>query len=1461
MFQTESQPSRLHTVFWLLILTVAFSILGFFLTLPLGWKDQTILGCLIIASALLAKRFFSSRLTTLFLSLAACFCTARYAWYRYSETWWSFKTLGSQIQTLDGIFVLLLLLAETYSFVILFLGCFQTSRPLKRPPVRLPDNPDAWPVVDVFVPTYNEPLEVVAPTVLAALTMDYPKDKLRVYILDDGRRANFAGFAKECGATYITRFDNAHAKAGNINAALKKTSGEFVAIFDCDHVPTRSFLQMTLGALVTDKKVAMVQTPHHFYSPDPIERNLGIFRKVPNESALFYGVIQDGNDLWDATFFCGSCAVIRRTALEEIGGIAVETVTEDAHTAVRMHSSGWSTCYLNVPQAGGLATARLADHVGQRIRWARGMVQILRLDNPLFKRGFKLPQRLCYLNAMLHYLFAGPRLIFLLSPLAYLILGRSNVFGYLPGILAYGLPHIFLSTIVNSRVQGSHRHSFWNEVYEVLLAPYIFLPTMLALINPKWGKFNVTAKDSVVKGTHFDWNIAKPFVVLMLLNLVGLGMGLHRVWNEGDAQGVLTANLVWAFFNVIMLGGAMAVANESKQVRATVRVPAKLPVQVMLPGGEKVSGQTDNISLGGVVARLVRSEVLDKGDTAHISISTGSEEYAFPVVAAATSGSLIRFRFAPMNVDQQAKLTRIALGRADNWLSWNDGYEADRPLLNLGRITLISFYGIGAALMSLIPRPKSRKTAVAREAEQIGLPLIALLALLSFAGAAKAQPVTPSIPVTDSVVMQSAPAFHDVRDIGSLGHKHGNVLRGTSSQFALHFGVPMTRMVTGGAFSLRYRVSPRMADGSVIKVSLNGAPAGEIALQTKDSRSGLIQSDIALSPELFVADNSLLFELEGRCKSNCADASRDLWVEVDAASEIRTEGTLLPMPNRLSFLPAPFLAAGTQRLVELPFVLDEQSDSLTKQAAGIVASWFGVKADNQPIRFSVSEGQFPQGNVVLLATRNSSLAAALGIDAGSASVSVRNNPADPYGKVLAIVAENGHRLIEAARAFALERYTRDGDSSELSPANLPQPRQPYDAPRWLKTDREVRLAEDVPESQLQLKGSGSVNLYFRLPPDLYYGNRDTVPFHLRYRSTPLTAGSKAFARLSLNGQPVATRPIPTDTPADIHEEIVYLPVAALFPRNTLTIEFSFESVTRRDETHGVPEAAILKTSELMVKGLPHFAAMPRLDMFANTGFPYTRLADLSETLVILPSKATADQISLYLTMVGFMGAQTGYPALRLEVTQDSDRTGPTNKDLLVIGGLDNQPLLQRWASNMLVQPSGKQFAISQPFTLDALLSRIPGTEGMEQRRNLEMILQNDSAIDSLVQGFESPSFAGRSVIAFVSVPGVSFNSMLEDWASAANASRFYGTVSLFSGGKFHSFTFMPDRYQIGNLEPWPAMQYWARRYYWLSPILIFACMWLVTIFCHDWLERRAARRLQIDPELVGDPIRSYRFNS
>lgn len=414
---------------------------------PFGLMTQFIFVVLLWCLAMLVRRV-PGRFPTMMLIVLSLTVSCRYLWWRYTSTLnWD--------DPLSLVFGLLLIAAETYAWVVLVLGYFQTLWPLNRQPVSMPTTLDQWPSVDLLVPTYNEPLSVVKPTIYAAMGIDWPKDRLNIFLLDDGSREEFREFAASVGVNYVVRPTHEHAKAGNINHALKtRCRSEFVSIFDCDHVPTRAFLQMTIGWFIKDPKLAMLQTPHHFFSPDPFERNLGRFRRTPNEGSLFYGLVQDGNDTWDATFFCGSCAVLRRSALDEIGGIAVETVTEDAHTSLRLHRRGYASAYIRIPQAAGLATESLSAHIGQRIRWARGMVQIFRLDNPLFGKGLKWVQRLCYANAMLHFLSGIPRLIFLLAPLAFLLCHAYIIYAPALAIAIYVLPHMLHTSLTNSRIQG-----------------------------------------------------------------------------------------------------------------------------------------------------------------------------------------------------------------------------------------------------------------------------------------------------------------------------------------------------------------------------------------------------------------------------------------------------------------------------------------------------------------------------------------------------------------------------------------------------------------------------------------------------------------------------------------------------------------------------------------------------------------------------------------------------------------------------------------------------------------------------------------------------------------------------------------------------------------------------------------------------------------------------------------------
>ncbi|MFP5446625.1 MAG: UDP-forming cellulose synthase catalytic subunit, partial [Betaproteobacteria bacterium] len=493
------------------------------------------------------------RLSTLAMIVLSISASSRYIYWRFTDT------IGFT-NWLDAAFGYGLVLAELYAFAVLLIGYFQTAWPLQRRPVPMPQDISTWPSVDVFIPTYNEPLEVVRQTVFSAMSLDWPADRLHVYVLDDGRRPEFREFCEELGVGYLIRDNNHHAKAGNINAALKVTSSEYIAIFDCDHIPTRSFLQVCMGWFFKDTNLVMLQTPHVFFSPDPFERNLDTFHRMPNEGELFYGIVQDGNDLWNASFFCGSCAIIRRKELLEVGGIAVETVTEDAHTALKLSRLGYNTAYLEVPQAAGLATESLSGHVGQRIRWARGMAQIARTDNPLFGKGLKFGQRLCYLNAMLHFFYGLPRLVFLTAPLAYLFFGAHVFQATALMITAYALPHLAHASVTNSRIQGRFRHSFWNEVYESVLAWYIMRPVIVAFINPKLGKFNVTAKGGVIEKAYFDWTIARPYVVLLVINLVGFAVGIWKLFSSaGDETTTLVINMVWTTYNVILLGASVAV--------------------------------------------------------------------------------------------------------------------------------------------------------------------------------------------------------------------------------------------------------------------------------------------------------------------------------------------------------------------------------------------------------------------------------------------------------------------------------------------------------------------------------------------------------------------------------------------------------------------------------------------------------------------------------------------------------------------------------------------------------------------------------------------------------------------------------------------------------------------------------------------------------------------------------------
>jgi len=697
------------------------------LLVPFDAKGQWLFAIVAMVGAYAFKRWRDER-GRFALALLALLISSRYVLWRTTHT----LNFVNPTSALLGVG---LYLAEIYAWIVLVLGIVQNGRPLDRPVVEIRGAPESWPTVDLLIPTYNESLDIVRTTVLAAMDLDYPADRFRVTILDDGKREEFRAFAEEVGCGYLVRDDNLHAKAGNLNAAIPRTDGELVAILDCDHVPTRAFLQLTVGWFQRDPRLALVQTPHHMYSPDPIQRNVARVERMSGEGDMFYGPVQMGNDLWNATFFCGSCAIIRREALAEVGGFRGETVTEDAHTALTLQRAGWNTAYLNARLSAGLATERLVLHIGQRVRWARGMTQILLLDCPLFGRGLTWQQRFCYMAALLHYQFPLPRIVFLTSPLAFLFFDQTVIVATPATIFAYAAPHLFCATMLASRVQGRSRRPFWNEIYETILAFHLLSPSVLTWFRPRKGKFNVTDKGSLLDQTFFDWRLMRPQVVCIALVVVGIALGVRRFWMTGGEQDSLLLNLGWATFNLVILLAAVAAARESRQVRHNIRFEQKTPASAWLATGHCIAAHTTDLSLGGALLELPGETEEAVRSLTHVLFDVGDATVVLPVEVMRAWPGRATVRFDKPDLLSQRYLVRLVMGRADAWQEASQvrAVGVVRSAWDILRIDLSSLRALFAT-----PLARSRHVLFGLGA---GLAMLLLVAL-PFAAQAQAQAQT-----------------------------------------------------------------------------------------------------------------------------------------------------------------------------------------------------------------------------------------------------------------------------------------------------------------------------------------------------------------------------------------------------------------------------------------------------------------------------------------------------------------------------------------------------------------------------------------------------------------------------------------------------------------------------------------------------------------------------------------------
>jgi cellulose synthase (UDP-forming) len=477
------------------------------------------------------------------------------------------------------------------------------------------------PLVDVFICTYNEEAAILERTIVGALAMDYPR--YRVWVLDDGRRPWLQALSEQLGAGYLTRPDNAHAKAGNINNGLKHVAAlpeppDFISILDADFVPAPQFLRRALS-LFREDDVGIVQTPQHFINPDPLQTNLSMTRVWPDEQRYFFDVVMASKDAWDAAFCCGTSSVIRFPVLHGIGGFPTDSVTEDYMVTLKMKAVGFRTVYLNEKLSLGLAPEGLKEYITQRSRWALGFVQIfMGALGPLRRgNGLTLLDRISLIETFLYwsanYSF---RLLGIVVPILYWMLNINAVQANVVDTLSYYLPHFIAQIAIMGWMARGRVMPIMSDVTQLLAATQILQAVAHGIIKPKGHKFKVTAKGGDRSQRFVQWPLLRLFLLYLGLTIAGI------VWAFLLEDGTKLRDssalcLFWSWYNIVVLTIACVVCVEQPRYRSAERLPTR-GMALVYAGTEASAHRILDISLGGM--RLAGAHTGETADNVVIDL-------------------------------------------------------------------------------------------------------------------------------------------------------------------------------------------------------------------------------------------------------------------------------------------------------------------------------------------------------------------------------------------------------------------------------------------------------------------------------------------------------------------------------------------------------------------------------------------------------------------------------------------------------------------------------------------------------------------------------------------------------------------------------------------------------------------------------------------------------------------------
>ncbi|MGR2767487.1 cellulose biosynthesis cyclic di-GMP-binding regulatory protein BcsB [Photobacterium ganghwense] len=735
--------------------------------------------------------------------------------------------------------------------------------------------------------------------------------------------------------------------------------------------------------------------------------------------------------------------------------------------------------------------------------------------------------------------------------------------------------------------------------------------------------------------------------------------------------------------------------------------------------------------------------------------------------------------------------------------------------------------------------------------------LTAALSLACLAGDAAAVEVSQlsSVSNDQSQTPDASLVIKKVMPFNQLGFNRSIAMLGSEANAYIGFGSRLDEVVSKA--NLYFDVTPSPALLSLvshIKVYLNNELMGVTSIE--DGQQGKkLSLSMPLDTRFFSNFNQIRFELIGNTKKECSNPNdSSIWAEISQSSRIEMYVQKTELESDLSLLPAPFFDVRDFSPLNLPIIMGDNYSLSEIKAAGVLSSYFGSLAGWRGAHFPLSFDSVPEHNAVVFVSNDNKPAFLRDFpDADGPRLQIISHPTNPYVKLLLVIGRDSNDLNTAVQGLALGNQLLTGPMAKINEVKQIKPRVPYDAPNWVSTSRPVALSELVEQkSMLQVEGRTPppINVSLRLPPDLFTWQSRGIPMDLSYRYSPPTKdNSGSRLTLSINDQFVEAFNLTTsgqggdsnrvrvpllDDSFLSTNDLVRIPAFKVGSENQIEFEFGFASVTDGQCLVTQPSkqyAVIDGDSTIDFSGFPHYIEMPNMRAFATSGFPYTRMADLSETVVVIPQNASREALQTFMNVMGSLGGDSGYPGIKVTLTDQWDKAALKNKDILSIGVV---PELKDAAQNAdqvnLVLQAGKRQILlpgknEQQFGLNWM------NPSNSKQDAADFVSVEASGSFAAITGMESPFTPNRTLVSIMASKPADFAAVDQAITDSGKVAHMFGSVVTLRNGEVASYN-VGSHYYMGKLPVWQLVWYHFSNH----PVLVafFAALLVVIVTIVLW---------------------------